>query len=102
MTYSPSSQLARSRRCLSRQEGELIIKEINKNLVTDDGYPIVENVLLDDRHIKCPVCGRRVRFYTTCANCNWENGGHYEVDGGPNEMTLEEAKKAYKEGRPIT
>lgn len=39
--------------------------------------------------------------YDICDNCGWQNTGIINHDGGPNCMTLEEAKKAYTEGREI-
>lgn len=47
------------------------------------------------------LCGYEVMDYDICDNCGWQNTGIINHDGGPNHMTLEEAKKAYKEGRPI-
>ena len=47
------------------------------------------------------LCGYEVMDYDICDNCRWQNTGIINHDGGPNHMTLEEAKKAYKEGRPI-
>lgn len=61
-----------------------------------------KNILIDKHFMQCPVCGKKVEKNTVCDVCNWENGGGlYEIDGGPNEMTLEEARKAYAEGRPV-
>lgn len=51
--------------------------------------------------MKCPVCGNIVETYDVCEVCNWENTGFINIDGGPNEMTLEEAKKAYRMGKPV-
>ncbi|MFS1664421.1 hypothetical protein [Streptococcus sp. zg-JUN1979] len=58
-------------------------------------------ILVDDNeYIHCPVCSRLVMLYDVC-ECNWENTGETNIDGGPNKMTLEEAKKAYAQGLPI-
>lgn len=62
---------------------------------------ITKNKVIDDTHIICPVCGGVVEKVAVCQNCNWENNGLIEIDGGPNKMTLEEARKAYAEGRPV-
>lgn len=62
---------------------------------------VTKNKILDYDHLVCPVCGKTVRFYDVCPNCNWQNNGDVEIDGGPNKMTLEEARKAYAEGRPV-
>lgn len=53
---------------------------------------ITKNKIFDDNHIFCPVCGAIVEKVAVCQNCNWENNGLIEIDGGPNEMTLEEAR----------
>ncbi|CYU61384.1 hypothetical protein [Streptococcus suis] len=50
--------------------------------------------------LHCPVCGRNVMLFDVC-ECNWENTGETNIDGGPNKMTLAEAKIAFAEGRPI-
>jgi len=51
----------------------------------------------------CPVCGAEVDMFDICENCDWQNGGPDSTGNmrGPNHMTLEEARAAYKEGRPI-
>lgn len=51
--------------------------------------------------LNCPVCGNEVRDYDICDKCGWQNTGETNIDGGPNKMTLEEAKEAYKKGLPI-
>ncbi len=51
--------------------------------------------------IKCPVCGSKVKEWDVCQVCNWQNTGEINLDGGPNEMTLEEAKKAYANGKKV-
>lgn len=56
---------------------------------------------LDDDKMICPVCGNIVETYDVCDICNWENTGHKNIDGGPNTMTLEEAKIAYRSGIKI-
>ena len=62
---------------------------------------ITKNKIFDDNHIFCPVCGAIVEKVAVCQNCNWENNGLIEIDGCPNEMTLEEARKAYEEAYQI-
>ena len=57
-------------------------------------------IINGEKHIHCPVCGRIVALFDVC-ECNWENTGETNIDGGPNHMTLAEAKKAYAEGREI-
>ena len=47
--------------------------------------------------LHCPVCGTEV----ICDVCHWQNTGIINTDGGPNKMTLAEAKEAYAKGLPI-
>lgn len=54
----------------------------------------------EEEYIHCPVCGRDVMLFDVCV-CNWENTGETNIDGGPNKMTLVEAKEAYAKGLPI-
>lgn len=68
-----------------------IIMENSKKTWKIDGYT----------WLHCPVCGKEVMDYDICDNCGWQNTGIINHDGGPNYMTLEEAKKAYTEGREI-
>jgi len=49
--------------------------------------------------LNCPVCGTEVMDYDICDNCGWQNTGPINIDGGPNKMTLAEAKKAYANGK---
>ncbi|SFE96356.1 CPCC family cysteine-rich protein [Peptostreptococcus sp. D1] len=50
----------------------------------------------------CPVCEKTiVEAWDICDECGWENTGILNIDGGPNKMTLEEAKKAYKNGEKV-
>lgn len=39
--------------------------------------------------------------YDICDVCHWQNTGIINIDGGPNKMTLAEAKEAYAKGLPI-
>lgn len=56
---------------------------------------------------KCPVCGHDVEDspYAPCFHCGWEcdpiQNRHPDIDGGPNEMSLNEAREAYKKGEPV-
>ncbi len=52
-------------------------------------------------HVHCPVCENLVETYDICDVCHWQNTGAFNIDGGPNEMTLAEAKEAYAKGIPI-
>ena len=62
-----------------------------------------ENLIIinGDEYVRCPVCGTITAVYDICDNCKWQNTGETNIDGGPNEMTLKEAKEAYAKGLPI-
>ncbi len=54
----------------------------------------------------CPVCGKaEVEYMEVCPVCEWQNDfvqrKHPDWQGGANNMSLNEAKKAYSEGRAI-
>lgn len=57
----------------------------------------------------CPVCGKHEFLepgtYEICPVCGWWEDyyqlTHPDRPGGGNLMSLNEARKAYKEGRPI-
>ena len=54
----------------------------------------------EETTVNCHVCGRKVQLYDICV-CGWENTGETNIDGGPNRMTLKEAKEAYEKGEKI-
>lgn len=61
---------------------------------------------MEAKTIKCPVCGKEdVEEFDICSTCNWENDliqlDEPDYKGGANKMSLNEAKIAYKEGKPI-
>lgn len=62
-----------------------------------------ENMLMIDgwEYVYCPVCGNLVETYDICEKCGWQNTGETNIDGGPNRITLAEAKKAYTNGEKI-
>lgn len=54
----------------------------------------------------CPCCGQSfVGRFDMCEVCGWENDyqqrDNPDMRGGANSMSLNEAKKAYAEGRTI-
>jgi len=55
----------------------------------------------------CPCCGKvEVEVFETCPVCNWcndyANTNYPDVrDLANNKMSLNEARKAYKEGKPV-
>lgn len=52
--------------------------------------------------MECPVCGEKVDFFDICDNCGWQNSGPKESSvKGPNKMTLDEAKEAYRKGEKV-
>lgn len=58
---------------------------------------------------KCACCGKYTlppgSAYEICPVCGWEDdevqNDNPSLAGGANEMSLEEAKKAYQAGKPI-
>lgn len=54
---------------------------------------------------KCPICGENCMEYDVCHRCNWENDPiqrkNPDFQGGANEMSLDEAREAYKNGEKI-
>lgn len=59
-----------------------------------------------DEYIKCPCCGlTEVREHDICDVCLWQNDLNQLSDpayaGGANKMSLNEARAAYAEGRPV-
>lgn len=54
---------------------------------------------------KCPVCGKNCAEYAVCHQCNWENDPiqreNPDFQGGANNMSLNEAREAYKNGEKI-
>ena len=54
----------------------------------------------------CPVCGKMtLESYGICDYCDWQNDPvqyeNPEMSGGANKMSLNEARKAYKQGKKI-
>lgn len=55
----------------------------------------------------CPCCGKTVvDRWDICEECGWQTDNLSELNpdmpsGGPMHMSLNEARQAYKEGRPI-
>lgn len=55
---------------------------------------------------KCPVCGQaELREFDICDVCGWENDLiQYEqpdYEGGANRMSINQAKAAFSQGKPI-
>lgn len=55
---------------------------------------------------KCVCCGKTdVVEFDICPICSWEDDGVQNDDpdfaGGANEMSLNEAKEAYRQGKPV-
>ena len=61
----------------------------------------------EDSKVTCPVCGKYEFFdegdYDVCPVCFWENDpiqyDDPDYEGGANEMSLNQARKSYKEGK---
>ena len=57
------------------------------------------------KKIPCPCCGKTlVEDFDICEECGWQND-HTEEPGrertGANEMSIDEAKEAYRKGEPV-
>ncbi len=58
---------------------------------------------------KCPCCGEKALdeegHYDICSTCGWEDDPIQrkdpDYDGGANIMSLNQARKAFKEGKTI-
>ena len=58
---------------------------------------------------QCACCGEYTltagSVYEICPVCGWEDddiqNGDPDFDGGANDMSLNQAKEAYKQGKPI-
>lgn len=57
----------------------------------------------------CMCCGNSLRFPYSCNEicevCGWEDdelqNDDPQFDGGANDMSLEQAREAYRQGRPV-
>ena len=59
-----------------------------------------------NKKIKCPCCGKSlVDEYDICEECLWENDFQQlknpDLRGGANEMSLNEAREAYRNGKEV-
>ena len=70
----------------------ILNKSIKENLIIING----------SEYVHCPVCETITAVYDICDTCQWQNTGKTNIDGGPNIMTLAEAKDAYTKNLPIT
>lgn len=61
------------------------------------------NIIMIDgwEYIHCTVCEELVETYDICDRCHWQNTGSANIDGGPNKITLAEAKELFDKGLPI-
>lgn len=58
------------------------------------------------KRIPCPCCGKTlVEEHEICEVCFWQNDPVQlwkpNFSGGANQMSLNQAKQAYKEGKPV-
>ena len=66
-------------------------------------------VEVNNNNHKCACCGEEtiseIGIYDVCSNCGWTEDNYQETytdkGGCANIMSLDEAKQAYEEGRPI-
>ena len=69
----------------------------------------MEKQRVKDGMKECMVCRNFTLpedgLYEICDICNWQNDDcaldHPDIVGGPNKMSLNEARKAWKEGRKV-
>lgn len=62
-----------------------------------------------DKGLICPVCGKHqfeyLDFYEVCPVCGWEDDGlqrdEPDYEGGANRMSLNQAKEAWAQGKPV-
>lgn len=55
---------------------------------------------------KCPICGQtELREFDICDVCGWENDliqyNQPDYKGGANQMSVNQAKTTYQQGKPI-
>ena len=59
----------------------------------------------DEVPIKCPICGKMELYPFEICDCGWENDRSPDSDPdevtGANKMSMNEARRAYKEGRMV-
>ena len=70
------------------------------------GVSIDRFEVLEETKMNCPCCGKTlVGEYDICDVCSWENDpiqlNNPDFQGGANQMSLNEAKRAYREGRKV-
>lgn len=61
---------------------------------------------MNERKNQCPVCGKMMLAeFEICDFCDWENDmvqlHKPDFPGGANQMSLNEARVAYQEGRKV-
>lgn len=71
-------------------------------------FEIIDDSPISAKTFLCPVCGKSEflaqSVYTSCDVCGWRNDPEQmesRENGGVNRMSLNEARKAWEEGRPI-
>jgi len=69
----------------------------------------MEAIVLGEIKFKCACCEQNTLeiedFYEVCPVCGWEDDSSQnetpDMAGGANQMSLNEAKEAYKKGLPV-
>ena len=63
--------------------------------------------MADNKNKICPVCRSEIADHplATCDHCGWEctpvHDSDFDYVGGPNEMSVNQAREAYKKGEPV-
>ena len=95
-----------------RFHSKLSDEEVRRNFESKDFFTEVKTGLeevLERTKKKCKCCGNYSlpigTVYEICSICNWEDddiqNDNPDLEGGANDMSLNQAKKAYKNGQKV-
>lgn len=95
----------RSRSRYNRETNEFMVLTDEGKIKHISSQKMEQNIgswnMKETNSIPCPVCGHgKLDEYDICDVCGWENDPiqleHPNLEGGANEMSLEQARKAYR------